>query len=47
MKRVFRDRLKAAVKAEKEEFSALVQTEGAREAFVAFLEKRPTYFAGA
>jgi len=47
MKRVFRDQLKAAVKAENEEFSALVQTEDAKEAFAAFLERRPAHFAGA
>jgi len=47
MKRAFRDQLKAAVKAENEEFSALVQTEDAKEAFAAFLERRPAHFAGA
>jgi len=47
MKRAFRDQLKAAVQAENEEFSALVQTEDAKEAFAAFLERRPAHFAGA
>ena len=47
MKRAFRDQLKAAVKAENEEFRALVQTDDAREAFAAFLERRPAHFAGA
>ena len=47
MKRGFRDQLKAAVKAENEEFSALVQAEDAREAFAAFLERRPAHFTGA
>ena len=47
MKRAVRDHLKAAMKAELEEFSALVRAEDAREAFAAFLEKRPAHFAGA
>jgi enoyl-CoA hydratase/carnithine racemase len=47
MKRVFRDQLRAAVKAENEEFSALVQADDAREAFSAFLERRPAHFTGA
>jgi enoyl-CoA hydratase/carnithine racemase len=47
MKRPFRDQLRAAVKAENDEFSALVQTEDAKEAFAAFLERRPPHFAEA
>ncbi len=47
MKRVFHDQLRAAVKAENEEFSALVQADDAREAFSAFLERRPAHFTGA
>jgi enoyl-CoA hydratase/carnithine racemase len=47
MKQAFRDQLKAAVKAENEEFSALVRGEDAKEAFAAFLERRPPHFASA
>jgi enoyl-CoA hydratase/carnithine racemase len=47
MKRPFRDQLRAAVKAENDEFGALVQTEDAKEAFAAFLERRPPHFAEA
>jgi len=47
MKQAFRDQLKAAVKAENEEFSALVRAEDAKEAFAAFLERRPPHFANA
>jgi hypothetical protein len=47
MKRVSRDQLRAAVKAENEEFNALMQAEDAGKAFAAFLERRPANFAGA
>src|SRR6202047_3726796 len=40
MKRPFREQIKAAMKAENEEFSAQVRSEDAKEAFAAFLEKR-------
>lgn len=43
MKRPHLDQLKAAVKAENEEFSALVQTEDAKKALAAFLEKRASH----
>ena len=43
MKRPYLDRLRAAVNAENEEFSALVQTEDAKNAFAAFLEKRASH----
>ena len=41
MKRSFRGQIKAAMKAENEAFSAQVRSEDAREAFAAFLQKRP------
>ena len=41
MKRSFREQIKAAMKAENEEFSAQVRSEEAKEALTAFLEKRP------
>jgi enoyl-CoA hydratase/carnithine racemase len=40
MKRSFREQIKAAMKAENEEFSAQVRSEEAKEALEAFLEKR-------
>jgi enoyl-CoA hydratase/carnithine racemase len=40
MKRAFREQLKAAMKAENEEFSAQVRSEDAKEALNAFLQKR-------
>ena len=39
MKRAFYEQLKAATKAENEEFSAQVRSEDAKEALTAFLEK--------
>src|SRR5256714_14310780 len=39
IKQLFREQIKAAMKAENEEFSALVRSEDAKEALTAFLEK--------
>jgi enoyl-CoA hydratase/carnithine racemase len=40
LKQPFRDQIKAAIKAENEEFSVQVRSDDAKEAFTAFLEKR-------
>jgi enoyl-CoA hydratase/carnithine racemase len=45
LKRPFREQIEAAMKAENEAFSVQVRSDDAKEAFAAFLEKRPPRFA--
>jgi hypothetical protein len=40
MKRTFREQIKAAMRAENEEFSVRVRSDDAKEALAVFLEKR-------
>jgi enoyl-CoA hydratase/carnithine racemase len=44
LKQPFREQIKTAMKAENEEFSVQVRSADAKEAFTAFLEKRPPHF---
>ncbi len=45
LKQSFREEVKAAMKAENEEFSVQVRSKDAKEALTAFVEKRPADFA--